>query len=97
MLLSHLKLVVCVWRTDPFLIRAEQGFSKFVLLAEGPSPFKPHMNGLILIAVALVLSAKTMMSLFRNAIWVSTLPRLFNFLVCHIATFVMKIARGSVY
>ena len=41
-------------------------------LAEGPSPFKPHVNGLILVAVALVLFAKTMTSLFRTAIWVST-------------------------
>lgn len=66
-------------------------------LAEGPSPFKPHVNGLILVAVALVLFAKTMTSLFRTAIWVSTLPSLSTFLRCYITTITMSFARGSAY
>ncbi len=37
-------------------------------LADGPSPFKPSVNGLILIAVALLLFLKAMVSLFRTTI-----------------------------
>lgn len=44
-----------------------------VSLAEGPSPFKPHVNGLILIAVALLLFFKAIVSLFRTAIQVRAL------------------------
>ena len=37
-------------------------------LADGPSPFKPSVNGLILIAVALLLFLKAMVSLFRTTV-----------------------------
>ena len=40
--------------------------------ADAPSPFKPHVNGLILIAVGLLLFVKAMVSLFRTTVSVSS-------------------------
>ena len=40
--------------------------------ADAPSPFRPHVNGLILIAVALLLFVKAMVSLFRTTVSVSS-------------------------
>ena len=45
---------------------------KLSRLADGTSPFKPSVNGLILIAVALLLFLKATVSLFRTTISVRT-------------------------